>query len=121
MVVPPTPTLTITTLQTLTRPLIGCGIQARRAQEGRGGGQCGSSGAADVPIRDQGCLRDDQEEGGGSLGSDADQQDLERGHQRQPEEALREWRNLRASPCPHRPRATSTQRARARPQQLTEE
>ena len=79
------------------------GIEARRAQEGRWRRRRGST--AKGPIRNESRLRDDQEEGGRSLGSHAAQQDLQRGHQREPEEAIREWRNLRASTRLRQPRA----------------
>lgn len=64
------------TQQTLTEALVG-GNQARRAQEGRSGCRRSSAArAAPVPIRNQGRLREHQEEGGGRVGPDADQQDL---------------------------------------------
>lgn len=88
------------------RELTGC-EQARRAQEGRRRRWRGSKGG----FREEGRLRKYQEEGGRCVGSYATQQDIERGHQRKLEEAVREQRNIRTCRPPHQAPAPSNPRA----------
>ena len=83
------------------RVCTGC-EQARRAQEG-----CRRWRSPQGRLRKEGRLREHQEERGRRVGSHPAQQDLQRGHKRESEEALREQGDLCA--CgPSSPSGTTT-------------
>jgi hypothetical protein len=80
--------------------------QARRAQEGCRRRWRGAEGR----FRKEGRLRVHQEKGGRRVRPHVAQQDIKRGHQREPEEALREPRNLRTCGPPQQAPAAAHRR-----------